>query len=255
MCWSGEASAAIAAVGVLSTGYAAYKKEPRALWICLGYFSLMEILQAYTYSVIGQCGNPANQMATLLGYLHIAFQPFFINAVSMHFIDRRKARKIAPLVYTLCFASAVMLLLKLYPFAWAAPCNAIPLCGKELCSMHGNWHIAWSLPLTTVGEKAHMYALAAFVAPLLYGSWRFTLYHAVMGPLLAMATTSNMNEWPAVWCLFSIGFLLVVIKTPLRGLLYVDRGPLWGRRPPQPVVDRHAEADFGNGGNGNARQS
>jgi len=78
MCWSGEASATLASIGVLSTAYAIYKKEPPVLWIALGYFSLMELLQAFTYSVINRCDLPSNQIATLFGYLHITFQPFFI---------------------------------------------------------------------------------------------------------------------------------------------------------------------------------
>ena len=48
MCWSGEASTVLAVVGFAGTAYAAYKKEPLALWLCLGYFTLMEALQAYT---------------------------------------------------------------------------------------------------------------------------------------------------------------------------------------------------------------
>src|SRR5882757_4267919 len=103
MCWSGEASAVLAGIGLASTGYAAYKKEPFSLWISLGYFSLMEALQAYTYTVINQCSLPGNQIATLLGYLHIAFQPFFINAVSLHFIPDQARARIAPVVYSLCF--------------------------------------------------------------------------------------------------------------------------------------------------------
>src|SRR4051812_2482904 len=147
MCWSGEASAVLAMSGFGTTAYAAYRKESAAIWMPLGYFSLMEMLQAFTYSVIDECGLPSNQIATLLGYLHIAFQPFFINAVSMHFIPERARAQIAPAVYALCFASAVFMVLQLYPFAWAGQCDpSMPLCGTRLCSVHGNWHIAWQVP-------------------------------------------------------------------------------------------------------------
>ncbi len=222
MCWSGEASAVLSAIGIAGTVYAAYKKEPFALWMCLGYFTLMEILQAYTYSVIGRCDDPSNQVSTLLGYLHVTFQPFFINAVSLHFINKRVARKIAPFVYTICFAGAVMMLIKLYPFAWAGHCPpGRPMCGDVLCSVHGNWHIGWEVPVNNINPGFSWYLLCGFILPLLYGSWRFTLYHVLAGPLLAFATTQNMNEWPAVWCLFSIGFMLIVVKTPIRKVLYV----------------------------------
>ena len=71
------------------------------------------------------------------------------------------------------------------------------------------------------------YELVGFFLPILIGSWRFTTYHVLMGPLLASALTSNVNEWPAVWCLLSIGLLLIVVKTPVRKLLYVRSWPLW----------------------------
>ncbi len=248
MCWSGEASAVLATVGLVSTVYAAYKKEPAVLWMSLGYFSLMELLQAFTYTVIGQCELPSNQIATLLGYLHITFQPFFINAVSLYFINQKVANKIAPAVYSFCFFAAIVMIIQLYPFEWAGKCaEGRPLCGAVLCSFRGNWHIAWSVPTNGIGNSLYQmkifgdhrlpffwngfvgYVLAGFFIPVLYGSWRFTLYHMLVGVWLSAATTNNINEWPAIWCLFSIGLLLVVIKTPIRKILFVKQWPLWPR--------------------------
>src|SRR4051812_37524971 len=111
MCWSGQASAVLASAGIATTIYAAWKKEPAPLWIALGYFSLMELLQAFTYSVIDDCINPTNQIATLLGYLHITFQPFFINAVALYFIPEAIRKRIAIPVYMLCFLGALITLI------------------------------------------------------------------------------------------------------------------------------------------------
>jgi hypothetical protein len=242
MCWSGQASATLATVGILSTCYAAYKKEPPVLWMTLGYFSLMELLQAFTYTVINRCDIPSNQIATLLGYLHITFQPFFINALSLYFINQRVARKIAPAVYGACFFGAIFMLIQLYPFEWAGKCDpSRPLCGEVLCSVRGNWHIAWLVPTNGIGNALARtqlpfidsgftgYVLAAFFLPMLYGSWRCTAYHFTFGTFLASVSTDNINEWPAIWCLFSIGLLLVVVKTPIRRWLYVNSWPLWPR--------------------------
>lgn len=242
MCWNGQASAVLATVGVLSSAYAIYKKEPPALWIALCYFSSMELLQAFTYTVIGQCDSPSNQMATLFGYLHITFQPFFINAVSMYFIPPIIAKKIAPYVYGICFAAAILMLIQLYPFEWAGHCDPRrPLCGEMLCSIRGNWHIAWMVPTNGIGNaltRAHVpffdngfpgYVLAGIFLPLLYGSWRMTLYHVTFGVFLSKMTTTNVDEWPAIWCLFSIALLLVVIKTPVRQWLHVRKWFLWPR--------------------------
>lgn len=237
MCWSGEASAVLAATGFGSTAYFYWKGESKPLCAALAYFSLMELLQAYTYSVIDQCFNPNNQIATFLGYMHIAFQPFFVNAVSMHFIPDAVRKRIAATVYALCFAGATIFMMRIYPFEWASFCfeksykfmlaNDIqfdmPFCGKQICSVSGDWHIAWAIPANGSIQMANAYVYVAFLLPLLYGSWKLTLYHIVTGPLLAFLTTNNMNEWAAVWCLYSIGLLLLLIKTPIRHYLHVER--------------------------------
>jgi hypothetical protein len=54
-----------------------------------------------------------------------------------------------------------------------------------------------------------------------------TAYQLMVGPVLATMLTSNTNEMPAVWCLLSIGILLIVVKTGFRKFLYVRTWPLW----------------------------
>ncbi|QSB03142.1 hypothetical protein JWZ98_09520 [Methylomonas sp. EFPC1] len=245
MCWSGEASAALAFTGFASTAFFYRRGESQVLCLALAYFSLMELLQAYTYSVIDQCLNPNNQIATFLGYMHIAFQPFFVNAVSMHFIPEPSRKRIAPFVYILCFAAATVFMMRIYPFQWSSFCFdhyyqflpgthlkfLMPFCGTEICSTSGQWHIAWAIPASGSIQMANSYVYAAFLMPLLYGSWKLVLYHFTTGPLLAYLTTNDMNEWAAVWCLYSIGLLLLLIKTPIRQYLYVTNW--YGCRYPQ----------------------
>lgn len=239
MCWSGEASTALAALGLFCTGHAIAKRKSPLLWAPLGYFSLMEALQAYTYGVINQCGLPQNEMATILGYLHICFQPFFINFISLYFINKRVAKKIAPVVYAICFACAILMIIKLYPFSWAPKCDPLtrPMCGLDICSFSGNWHIAWRMPINDLMHPFSFYLLAGFILPVLYGSWRFTAFHFVTGPLLAWLTTNNIHEWPAIWCLFSLDLLLVATNTRMHNLMFVRRWPGWDklRKPRLPV--------------------
>jgi len=243
MCWSGEASTVLATIGLSSTVYFYFKKESPTLCAALGFFSLMEALQAYTYTVIDDCSNPGNQVATLLGYMHIAFQPFFINAVSMYFIPETVRNKILAPVYFICFVTTICLLIRIYPFDWAPACYEVqnklilfsqfidsfnvPFCGKKICSVSGNWHIAWEIPASANLLLYNMYIVAAFIMPVCYGSWKMTIYHLVTGPFLAFLTTNNANEWPAVWCLYSIGLLLLLIKTPIRQFLHVRHWFWW----------------------------
>jgi len=231
MCWSGEASAAITAFGIGMTYYSAVvKKDSKLIWMPLGYFTLMEMLQAFTYGVIDKCGLPANQLATVLGYLHIVFQPFFINMISLYFIDKRVAHKVAPWAYGLCFVASIIMILKLYPFAWAPLCNpeTRPMCAASLCSYYGNWHIAWGLPINDLMSQLPSYLIVGFILPVLYGSWRFTLWHLIAGPVFAWMTTDNINEWPAIWCLFSLELMLIVTSSRLKNSMFVKRWPCWG---------------------------
>lgn len=237
MCWSGEASGVLAAVGLGTAVYVAKKGESKELWIPLTYFSLMELLQAATYAYIDLCENPNNQLLTLFGYLHIAFQPFFVNMVAMYFIPERIKLKIRTTVYTICAIGTVAMLVKMFPFGWAGQCviGTEGFCGAQTCSVSGDWHIAWQMPLNGLmsgpqsyllgfdwGLHAFSYILVAFYLPIAYGSWRFVGFHYLVGPLISDLLTNDPNEYAAVWCLFSIALCVSVIKTPIRRYLHVS---------------------------------
>lgn len=217
MCWSGEASLCVATVGVSGALWARAHGSPVGRWGTVLYFSTMELLQAATYLVIDKCGLPANQWLTRLSYAHIAFQPFFINLLAMSFIPSEKARKLRGWVMAICAIGAAAMMAKLYvpSPAWACDPSVIPLCGANTCSFSGDWHIAWRLYLSAVDGSFLCYFIPAFLLPLFYGSWRWTLYHLLVGPVPAFFLTSNKDEMPAIWCLTSIGFLLALHLKPI----------------------------------------
>jgi hypothetical protein len=262
MCWSGEASAVLATAGFTTAAYVARKGEPAQLWIPLIYFACMEMLQAATYIYIDQCDTPQNQILTLTGYLHIAFQPFFVNMVALYFIPEPVRRRIVPAVYGLCGLATVAMLFKLYPFSWARVClrGYEGFCGPTICSTTGDWHIAWQLPLNGLmsnypdnlipfqfGLHGFAYFAASFFLPFLYGSWRFVGFHLLVGPILADILTRHPNEHAAVWCLLSIGLCVSVIKTPLRRYMKVDQWPVFALLSPDPASPRHHASRPGSG--------
>ncbi|MGZ8190167.1 MAG: DUF5765 domain-containing protein [Methylococcaceae bacterium] len=246
MCWSGEASGVLAIAGLSTAAYVAIKKgESKELWIPLTYFALMELLQAVTYIYIDLCDNPNNQILTLFGYLHVAFQPFFVNMVAMYFIPVSVKMKIRTTVYTICAIGSLAMLVKMYPFGWAGTCHigVEGFCGPRVCSTSGSWHIAWQMPLNGImsdpvkwlfgfdwGLHAFTYILVAFYMPVVYGSWRFVGFHYLIGPLISDITTDDPNEYAAVWCLFSIALCVSVIKSPIRKHLHVKTWPFYKPR-------------------------
>ncbi len=227
MCWSATASLAMVGLGGVATIVTFRRGEPKAIWLTIGYFTLMEALQAAGYAVVDQCGSSVNQSITLLSYLHIVFQPFFINMFAMELVPAPVKARLRRSVFALCSLSAAVMLVQLVPSTWAGLCRpGDVLCGPALCLTSGNWHIAWDIPYNglmlplenLIGIHAGFptYMLTAFLLPLVYGSWRFVVFHAVAGPILASFLTTNPNEMPAIWCLFSIGLLLIAISPLIR---------------------------------------
>jgi hypothetical protein len=227
MCFSLTISAAMVTLGGAATVLTIQRRDHPAVPLALGYFTVMEALQVAGYLVIDQCGAPVNQTVTLLSVLHIAFQPIVINAFAMALVARAVPLRMQVAVYTLCALSAVVMLLQLYPFAWAGSCvPGSTLCADRLCTVSGDWHLAWDVPYNGLlawidwplvgGWGFPTYMLSVFLVPLLYGAWRLVLLHLAAGPVLASLLTGNPNEVPAIWCLFSIALVLIALSPAIR---------------------------------------
>lgn len=227
MCWSEGASIAMVGLGTFATVATARRGDPAAIPVALGFFTLMEALQVGGYWVLDECQTGANRSVTLLSYLHIAFQPIVINAFAMTVAPAGVHAPMRRLVFALASVATAMLLLRLVPFDWAGSCSpGDPLCGSRFCTVSGTWHIGWEMPLNDMWTALGMpfadvfpfpfYMASVFVLPLIYGAWRFVVFHALCGPILAMALTDNPNEMPAIWCLFSIGILLIGLSPMIR---------------------------------------
>ena len=230
MCWSESASIAMVGLGTAATVVTVKRGEPAAIPVTLGFFTVMEALQVGGYWVLDDCGLAANRNITLLAYLHIALQPLVINAFAMATAPSEVSRSTKRMVYALAAFATAMLLLRLVPFGWAGPCPAGDhLCGPGFCTVSGNWHIAWEMPLNDMWRALGVpfvdvvpfpfYMLSVFALPLVYGAWRFAVFNALAGPILGSVLTDNPNEMPAVWCLFSIGIALVSLSPAIRGKL------------------------------------
>lgn len=241
MCWSGPASAGMASLGFAGSIYAKWKGEGWMRWSTLAYFSTMELLQAITYSVIGICalsGTPEgkiNETLTILSYLHICFQPIMTNLFGLSYsVKKESINKWLKITFPVIIVGCFLMVFRLFPSTIWGLCNLVetPLCGNDICSYPGNWHIAWRLTLNGFDEWSIFgyriswlsYNLPVFILPIFYGGWRWSLYHFVFGIFLAMNLTSNKDEFPAIWCLSSIAFLMAThipfvhkwLETPIR---------------------------------------
>ena len=225
MCWSTSASVAMVAIGGAATAVTYMRGEPKAIWIALGYFTFMEGLQAAGYGVVDQCTDPANRALTWLSYLHIAVQPLVINAFSMAIAPAPVSATMRKWVYGIVALCTGVLLVQAVPLEVFGPCRlGLPLCGLETCLFSGDWHIAWHLPLNGLFNTVlpvpaipfPTYFFAVFVLPLVYGAWRLVVFHLLAGPVAAMYLTDVPSEMPAIWCLFSIGIVIIALSPMIR---------------------------------------
>jgi len=225
MCWGVTVTAAMAAAGVAATVVTARRGDPPAIPLALAYFALMELLQLGGYIVLDQCGTPANRMVTQASYVHIALQPIVINAFALAIAPAPVTARMQRAVLGIAATASLLLVLRLVPIPGLGPCDpALTLCGEAVCTRSGTWHIAWELPLNAgLTERLFggylqfpAYFLAVFALPLVYGAWRFVAFHAVAGPILALALTRDPDEMPAIWCLFSIGIIAIALSPFIR---------------------------------------
>lgn len=224
------ASVGMMAAGAAGTALTLRRGEPWAIPLTLGYFTLMEALQVAGYATLDRCGSPVNEAVTLASYLHIAVQPLVINAFAMAIAPAAVSPGLRRAVYALAGLATLALLVRLAPEGPFGPCDpATTMCAESLCTRTGTWHIAWEVPLNAglpgllglSSSYVHFpaYLAAVFLLPLVYGAWRFALFHAAFGPVLAYLLTPDMDEMPAIWCLFSIFLLVVALSPAIRGRL------------------------------------
>lgn len=241
MCWNVEASLGMVAIGTIAVTVTYRRGDPPAIWLTLGYFTIMEALQVVGYRVVDQCGTTANTSVTVLSYLHIALQPFFINAFAMELVPDVVKRRVRVGVFTACAVSSLVMLAQILPIPQLGACQpGSALCADRWCTVSGDWHIAWDVSYNGLLVRVERifgiysgfptYMIAAFILPLIYGAWRFVIVHAVAGPILAANLTTNPNEMPAIWCLFSIAILLIGLSPVVKRT--VSTTHWWGR----PVV-------------------
>lgn len=222
MCWSGEASFTIATVGAVAAGYAKYRGKSWDRIIPPLYFCIMEALQGFGYRYINRCEIEPNQLIALLSYIHICFQPIFTSMLILSFVEKGDKRNLySKILYGSTFLGAFVMLLNMFEIQGLNHCVlGNPLCGNDVCTYSGDWHIAWRIPLNNLDTKYFLsYYIPSFIIPSLIGLYAFPVYHVFTGPVLSSFMSNNVNERPAIWCLLSEFILLTLYISPLEKMI------------------------------------
>lgn len=228
---------------------------------------LLQVLQFAQYMVVDQCDSKVNQLLTWLAYCHVSLQPIVFNefvwgqpqaafnkpVISkeadqvLHWTVRRLAsvasgllilKGLPALLQLLGLSAAVTSLLggvlgsqaAGYLAAPAACCadNAEMLCGQQLCSISGKFHIGWSvpqLPNSYYIPTAFIHGFFFFVPALALGGLPqrvLGLAALLTGPVMTEVilggdAEARRYEWASIWCMFSLGQVLLLIAVELLG--------------------------------------
>ena len=210
MCFSERISLGIGLTGIVSSWYIYARTKNMYAAVAILYFALMEIIQYLQYKVIDQCGNKYNQYLTILGYLHICFQPLFFNLWLFAFT----AKPIVQYLY-ISFFGGLLLASRLFYVTNNTLCDASnePLCGKRTCAVSGERHIAWNVRLRASDWITPTISLHFFLwifPALAMFQLKPMLAVLLTGPYFGYFLTNNIHERPAIWC---YTFVMQVILT------------------------------------------
>ena len=210
MCFSQSGSLIVGLTGICFSLFLLQGSNKKRIYAAIGitYFSLMEILQFFQYQVIDDC-TAYNERLTLLGYLHICFQPFFVNVWLFAFAQNPPFHFLA-----LSLVAGVLLASRVLFVSDDELCDKQePLCGPITCSFSGERHIAWSVRLRAPGK--YWFTPSIGLHFFMWVTPALVLFQ--IKPLLALLLTGpyvgflsqNIHEQPAIWCYTAIGQMIV----------------------------------------------
>ena len=227
MCFSEAMSWSFTVLGFGGAAFI-YRYIPNMYFIAhtIAYFAIMELTQALTYRVLDDC-NPWNKFYTIIGGLHICFQPLVTNFMaSNEYYDKPIIRerflfvcRLSALFGIWMFARSVVeiygITKSIVPDSCTFTYATETLRGTDLCSYRAKYHMGWHFPMADNHYWWPSMNLHCFLSfgPMLVHLEDYTMVIKAFilmltGPILAAWFTDDTSEQAAIWCLYSVGHLL-----------------------------------------------
>lgn len=280
MCFSQEMSGVFAALGLYLAWYVHHYTENTRLAIGVFWFFLMEFLQFFQFFWIDDCDSKMNQFLTFIGFVHICYQPYFTHIINSSLTKSPKYLTQYKIILRMCLLGGTMLLARYFLAEWghligwenaplvsdytdwsqtepvAGACRTPEwLRGEKLCTYKGNYHLAWSVPMS---EATYWVPAASIHSFLMFGPFFILKTNMIIqgvflwlaGPFAAAMITANLMEQASIWCFFSIaqiGIMLFLIREQL--ILN------WGRQRDTSLHVKHKHAAGGKAKKSPAKKS
>ena len=214
MCFNQPMSFGMALFGLCTSLY--MYKETRSLRLSSGmfFFFTMEFLQGIQYFYIDQCDTTINKVLTVLGFIHICWQPFFSQFICSALAGDKIERAKYNVILGMCAIGAIWLFSRsvIAPWSHFPITEACPstewLRGDDWCTFSGKYHLSWSVPMyeqTYFSPGASVHFFLMFAPFMVMGRKMIVLGFFLMlsGPILASYITDSLYEQASIWCFYS----------------------------------------------------
>ena len=214
--WSMTSLSSLMIVAIICS----YYKTPLTITLPLFFLASKELIQCLLYYNLESC-NSNNKWLTAAAWLHVSFQPFFVNLFISAFSKNPTEYKI-PLI--LCLIFGVFNILRLKEFSMNNLLNdssCIPniknnVCRNTTCSINGERHLAYGFNLssTDIGyftPSLFSYVLLSFGPAFIIGDWQLAGIHLSVAVLSSLFARKDAGEAAAVWCVNSFWVVFFAI--------------------------------------------
>jgi len=238
MCFNQPMSLALAVSGFILGAWGYSQTKNVRMLAGVWYFVAMETLQFFQFFWLNDCASPINQALTIIGFLHICFQPYFTHTFSSAFMRNEKKKAQMEMVRKLSLIMGCMMFSRwiLFTPEHKLQCaNTEWLRGDQACTFQGNYHIAWSMPLHAPtyfmpSNGIHFFMMFAPYFAMGMDMWINGAILLFTGPVLSKLITDNLYEQASIWCFFSIGQVFIAVFA-LYFQLRAGKTDLWTYKP------------------------
>ena len=217
MCFNIISSSVMAIIGIIATVYS-YLRLNNLVAFGIFYFTLMEIIHIFGYTVINNCDNILNKSLAYLNYIHISFQPFIFTLfvyglLRFHNLTNVKFENFK-IVLGLSLVASLFMFSRLFGNKTNFDCN---LCSKKACVSSGKHHLKIATPLRTTPEyfspNLFVHFLFFFIPALFLGKYGIFMSIFIFATFVALVKGLKVQaiEGATIWCLASVGQLIFLI--------------------------------------------
>lgn len=233
MCF-GEAWSKVSFITTLLSGTIGLFYQIDIRIIVGAYFlAIKEFIQYLLYKYLDTC-NDINKWLSVAAWIHISWQPFFVNLFASAFAPNKQ--KEYNIVLSLCIVFAIVNMIRIRELSIVYKdedkCDnkgdTNKLCQTKTCSIGGQYHLAYGFNLNSADTNSFtpsifMHLFLMFIPSLLLGPRSIALVNAIIAILPGLFIT-KAGEVAAVWCVNA----MVLMIFALYAILFCNKGcTLW----------------------------